>query len=82
MFLPKGKIVVSILTLKFTIKIPDTIKNMAKSRFKVSCSPKSKPESRTPDIGMMKIKECNDEAPNFFNKEFHAKKPNDAVTRL
>ena len=48
----------------------------------MSGSPRSKFESKTPDTGMMKIKECNDVAPYFFNNEVHAKNPNDAVTRL
>jgi len=45
-------------------------------------SSRTSPPSKTPETGMMKIKECSATAPYFFSKVSHATKQKEAVTKL
>lgn len=69
------------LVFKFTTKTPDTINNSANRILKVIGSPRTRPPSKTPAMGIMKMKECNETAPYFWSMLAHATKPKEAVIR-
>ena len=48
---------------------------------KVIGSPRTRPPNKTPAMGIMKIKECNETAPYFWSRLVHATKPKEAVKR-
>ena len=70
------------LAFRFTTNIPDTINTNASRILKVIGSPRTRPPSKTPDMGIMKRKECSVTAPYFWSILYHATKPKEAVTRL